>query len=450
LHGWRLALRGSVLAAVTALACQGCPTAAPPIDSEPDLGPPGPEPCRLGAPSELPDSVGAGPVRLAPSGAGFVALYQGGGVPDGALRQLHVVELDGVGRPVGLVRAVDSRHEGSLEAEAIGVYEGGVAVAGRDAAGRRPYFFHAAGAEAFRALAYDAGAVLDRRTSVALVTPAAGAGLQLAVQVSGEPRVTVGHLAGGLFATDEVELPTPGAPPSIAPSRADELALLTVEADEAAGWRVVLRELAAGGTVVEERVLASLPDDHRVEWTHLAATDGGYRAFWSHWRRGQFGVDVAEVPGSEPDPAEPPADEDDTAAPPEGSGGHGAAPAPVAVHRLFRAEPGAVVRAADVASTGREIVLVWEQAVGGASTLSAATFDMAGGELHRESLRSASRGTIADLTLVAHDSDGYLLAWRDRAEGSLEGPVRATELTCADAADATTPARRGGGGGGER
>lgn len=437
-----------------ALACQGCPTAAPPIDSEPDLDVLGPEPCRLGTPNELPDSVGAGPVRLAPHGDGFAALYQGGGEPDGALRQLHVVDVDATGRPVGAARAVDSRHEGSLEAEAIGVYDGGVAVVGRDAGGRRPYFFHAAGAEGFRALAHDAGAVLDRRTSVALTAPEASAGLLLSIYVSGEPRVTVGRLAGGLFATDELAVATPSAAPSIAPGPADGLALLTVEPEEAAGWRVVLRELDAAGAVAGERVLASLPDDHRVEWTHLAATPGGYRAFWSHWRRGLFGVDAADVSRAEA-VSDPEGDgegggqgagegSDQGSGSGEGSGA--AAPMPVAVHRLFRAEPGAVVRAADVASTGREIVLVWEQEVGGVSTLSAATYDMAGGELHRESLRSSSQTTIADLTLVAAASDGYLLAWRERAAGSLEGAVRTTDLTCAEPDAGVAPAGLGEGG----
>jgi len=293
---------GAIALALTSLlACSGCPPSAPEVtESRDPVGSDDAPACTLESVTPLPGSTGDGPVAVTAWDGGVAIAYQGT-TTDGPNLQLRLLSpsLELADDPATLI----ADEAGPLLAEAVGRAGSSIVVVGRQLGGRRVHFFGES-ESGFEHIESGTQEVLDRRTSVRVVEPRAGSGLQFIRHVSGTPALGLGRIAGGLLVSRDVEVSIPLVEPAATAAPAGALAVAFVTA-EGSGRHVHLIELAADGSSERSASVADLTGGWRTDRITLDQSDGAYHVLWSAWQSDRLAIHAASIDEARLQPGPP-------------------------------------------------------------------------------------------------------------------------------------------------
>ena len=387
----------ALIAVTSLLACEACPRTGPestvrdePVDSGPTL-------CTLDRVRPLPASRGHGPVFAVATEAGVGVLLNGGTTET----ELSFAELSTPALEPILSSELRADDTGPLLAQAIGRSGSSIAAVGQQEGGRRSYYFSRASGGAFAQVEAPSQSVLSRRTQVRLVAPRVGAGIQVISHVSGATEIRVGRLAGGLLVMRPIEVPQQIASPAGSAGPAGGLVLFGAERIADGERRLVVREVAADGTVLRASTVAQIAPGQRVDQLQITWVENQYWVAWQVWEGSFARYDLGIV------------DETTLVA--------------TLLDPIVAGDGSSVISLALMAQADHT-TLVWTEGGAGDKQLMVAV-DRGVAPREVESIRSLADGNADGLTLVPVGSN-LAIFWRQVANGDSDGPVVAGILSC--------------------
>lgn len=274
--GRRVCFNGVVWIGLTFLfACQACPRT--PTDDATSREVQEAEPvCRVVNAREVPQSYGRGPIAVGANAEGTWLLAQSD-LPGGRLTLSNF--QDGSLQPATR-QTVGERSLGPLHAGAIAVSRSNIVLAGLQEGGRRAYLFNRSPEGEFALVESASRTVLGQRTNVGLITPRAGAGIQVLNHLSGTTTIDVGRIAGGLVVTRSFDVPTQLAVPVATSTPTGGLLVVSLERLQDGSRNITAREVAPEGAVLGALEVWSVPGTQRIDRLAVDHSEGHYRISW--------------------------------------------------------------------------------------------------------------------------------------------------------------------------
>ena len=267
--------RGMWIGLTFLFACQGCPRT--PTDDATNREVQEIEAtCSVVNAREVPQSIGRGPIVVDQNADGTWLLAQSD-LPGGRLTLANFRE-DSV-HPATR-QTVGERSLGPLHAGAIAASRSNVVLAGLQEGGRRVYLFNRSEDGEFALIESASPTVLGQRTNVALITPRAGAGIQVLSHLSGTTEIEVGRIAGGLVVTRSFDVPTQLAVPAATSTPTGGLMVVSLERLQDGTRNITAREVAPEGAVLRTLTVWSVPVTQRVDRLAVSESEGRYRIRW--------------------------------------------------------------------------------------------------------------------------------------------------------------------------
>jgi hypothetical protein len=401
----RALMPGRLLAVILAtgqvlLACDGCGGPSPTETVVEIISPP--PLCRTLQIASFADSAGQGPVRAVVGPDGLALLHRGTSDQDEAL---YFSTFDLALQPIGQPLSIEPETAGRLIPEALAIDRNAVAAVGRQEGGRAAYLLSRLGDGAFTVVETPRLASLDRRVSVRLIEPRSGGGIQVATHISGETRVSVGRLAGGMLVTRDLELARLLAPPEAVSAPGGALALLTAERLPDGRRTISLREVDPDATPSRTTLIAELGPGEHVEQLALQARDERYVAHWLVSTPNGTSIERAFI------------DEETLEA--------------TRIASVSATQPGGRIIDFAEGLLNEWPAVVWVEANGGTTLLSVQfdDEDATPEETRRAVVATMERADIQGLQLLQL-GERHLLLWRQVAAGEIVGDVRWSWFEC--------------------